>query len=858
MSSSSHHPEQDEGASDPEPRPSITANSPEASFPPHTVDGNPTEHRQNPTRRKSRAAKRTRENAFWDLRRQLSRESVGAYANLLAEMNAPGESNTTEKKYNTTQNGIVIWTPQEKGLLFNGLDKKGKNGIKEIAVTIGSKSELEVQDYLRLLHRGLERQHLRDRHTRTVILGDVPAAAEVREGCDRVLDRYAELSRLEEQYLETVEGRKRHYDAWVIDWQKAEEIEEELEEMDDNDEQDDKENSGNKEEANAENAERGAKDVQDEEAEQSERSAGEEEKEEPQIIATNPTVRLTSTLLNMEKWIRLSERFFMNPGGRRLEDNWKNIAYPGENPSLTADAFADFYALTVSVTRRIIHSTLFFAMSRLRRMRDTGHRKAKVVKSRDVRSALDVLNMKQSNSDFWIRLARRCSLDVVDSRHRKGWKSIPMDHNAVEDYLSGVISDDNIAANSTEAENRIEKDTDEDKNSAISDVRSSSGPIPEEEQLYLSFEDEHAETLDQKASALEEHHLCHLLNHPTPSDLDPTIKLEDNEEPRRPTGERKTKEDLVDWRDRTLYRSEWEEYGNEMFDVHEDIAEDRRKRRRIIREEPIRLPSPVSVPSTPTPTPENLDESLATDTDVGHAVKHEARNGSDDDLDESVDLYEDEHVDQKPVISRENEELEHSSIDQSQEFGSEPDDSKYDNPARALSQRRRSPSLESEGSESMSGSDKRDSTRKQASMGRTTTYRNGSMPMDLETESEGSQSMSELDGSEITQRQASTGRNHKNRASTTERNGSMPMDLETESEDDQAGQQQQQRRIKLEATQETEEEEEDESKHAKSSIYNTDSDDGETKSAPSSSKSQASSSGHADTVTPIRLKYESR
>ena len=809
MSSSSHHPEQDEGASDPEPRPSIAANAPKASLPRQTVDSNLTGHRQNPARRKSRAAKRTRENAFWDLRRQLSRESVGAYANLLAEMNAPGESNTTEKKYNTTQNGIVIWTPQEKGLLFNGLDKKGKNGIKEIAVTIGSKSELEVQDYLRLLHRGLERQHLRDRHTRTVILGDVPAAAEVREGFDRVLDRYAELSRLEEQYLENVDGRKRHYDAWVIDWQKAEEIEEELEEMADDDEKDDRENSGNKEEANAENAEGGTKDVQDEEEEEQSEQSAEEEEEKPQIIATNPTVHLTSTLLNMEKWIRLSERFFMNPGGRRLEDNWKNIAYPGENPSLTADAFADFYALTVSVTRRIIHSTLFFAMSRLRRMRDTGHRKAKVVKSRDVRTALDVLNMKQSNSDFWIRLARRCSLDVVDSRHRKGWKSTPMDHNAVEDYLSGVISDDNIAANPTEAENGIEKDTDEDNNSVISDVRSSPGPIPEEEQLYLSFEDEHAETLDRKASALEEHRLCHLLNHPTPSDLDPTIKLEDNEEPRRPTGERKTKEDLVDWRDRTLYRSEWEEYGNEMFDVHEDIAEDRRKRRRIIREEPTRLPSPVSVPSTPTPTPENLDESLATDTDVGHAVKHEARNGSEDDLDESVGLYEDEDVDQKPVISRENEELEHSSIDQSQEFGSKPDDSKYDKPARALSQRRHSPGLESEGSESMSKSDESDSTRRQTSMGR----------------------------------------------STTDRNGSMPMDLETESEDDQAGQKQ--RRAKREATQETEEEE-DESKYAKSSVYNTDSDDGATKSAPSSSKSQASSSGHADTVTSIRLKYESK
>lgn len=833
-SSSSYHPEQDEEASDSdrEFRPSNAAKFPAMLLSPQAADTGPKERGQNPTRRRSRAAKGTRENAFWALRRQLSRESAGAYANLLTEMHAPAEPNTTEKKYNTTQNGIVIWTAQEKRLLFDALDKKGKNGIKEIAVAIGSKSELEIQDYLRLLHRGLERQHLRDRHTRTVILGDVPAAAEVREECDRVLDRYAELFRLEEQYLENINGRKTYNDAWVIDWKKAEEVEEELEEDDDNYKKDDKKEDRDKEEANAESAEGGSKDeIEGEEEEQSEQSAREQE-EDTQIIATNPAVHLTATLLNMEKWIRLSERFFMNPGGRRLEDNWKNVAYPGESPSLTADAFADFYALTVSVTRRIIHSSLFLAMSRLRRMRDTGHRKAKVVKSRDVRAALEVLNMKQDNSDFWIRLARRCSLDVVDSRHQKGWKTIPMDHNEVEDYLSGATSDDKIASNSIEAENGIEKDSGEDNDSVISDVRSSPDPISKEEQLYLSVEDEHAETLDQKASTLEEHRLYHLLNHPRPSDLDPNIKTEDNEGntkgPRRPTGERKTREDLVDWRDRTLYRSEWEEYGNEILDVHEEIAENRRKRRRIVREEPGRLASPISVSPSPTPTLEGSDENIAMDTGVVQEVdlrafKYEARSGSHNDLNEPMDLYEDEDedVDQKPVASRESQKLD-SSVDQTLGFGSEPDDSKHDKPAQAPPQQHhhQSPGADSKGSESVS----------------------------------------ESHGSESTQRQTSAGRNRTDPGTKTESsrdpNGSMPMDLETESGDDQDGQQQQrqQRIMKRGATEEVGEE--DEFKYETSSGY-TDSDNEETKPAPSSSKSQASSSDHANddydddgTITP--------
>ncbi|OJJ80741.1 uncharacterized protein ASPGLDRAFT_98011, partial [Aspergillus glaucus CBS 516.65] len=561
-SSSSYHPEESEDASDSEfetRQSTATRSSAAPSSRSHGTEYSARELRRNASRSERRKARnRTRETAYWDLRQQLPGESMGAYTELLEETNIdlpPVESEFGGSgNYNVTQNGIVIWTTQEKEIFFDLLDKKGKNGVKDIAQAIGTKSELEVQEHLKLLHRGLERQHLRDRHARTVILGDVPAATEVGEKCGRALDKYSELLCLEEQYLGDVAGRKRHYNAWIIDRGKAEEIDEQIDEEEDADEEG------------------------DEEADATEHEESEDEESEEEF-------HLSASLFTMSKWIRLSERFFMNSSGSRIPDNWTKIAYPGETPSITADAFTDLYSIAISLTRRLVHSSLFFAMSRIRQMRDSGGRqKARLVKSQDVRTALDVLNMKQDRSDYWIGLARRCHLDVMDARHQKGWKNVRMSHNEVEDYLSGDLpkSSDEKDKSKPSQEHAGNPTDNDDNDSVLSDVHSSPDPIPEE-QLYLTFEDEHAETVDQKASKIEEQRLWRVLSHPAPVDLDPEIKPEgeDLETLRKPIGERKTKEDLVDWRDRTLYRGEWEEYGNDVFDVYEELSENRRKRRRI-------------------------------------------------------------------------------------------------------------------------------------------------------------------------------------------------------------------------------------------------------------------------------------
>lgn len=678
----------------------------------------PTEHQNARKRRRSRA--KTREKTFWSLRFQLSRESAEAYSKLLAGVSgdttsAPAEPSDDGKSYNVTQNGIVIWTSKEKETLYTLLDRKGKNGIKEIAAAIGTKSELEVQEHLRLLQRGLERQHLRDRHTRTVILGDVPAAAEVRGECGRVLDRYAELMRLEEQYLENVAGRKKHYDAWVIDREKAGQIDEEIKEEEDKDKNEEEEQDEKSAEDRQGTEERGKEAKEEQEgSEEVDEEEGEEE-ERIKIISYNPTIHLTASLFNMEKWTRLSERFFMNFGGPRLEDNWANVAYPGESPSLTADAFADFYALTMSVTRRLVQSSLFFAMSRIRRMRDTGHRKAQIIKTRDVKTALSVLNMKQDCSDIWPGLARRCSLDVVDYRHRKGWKSVYMDHNQVKDVLSGDVSH-KTNPDGTEPPKSQELAVDgiagNNDNDSDSDVRSSPEPMVEENQLYLSLEDEHAETVDQEKSNLEEQRLWTLLGHQAPVNLDASVKPESEDGTRasqRPTGERKTKEDLVDWRDRTLYRSEWEEYGNDIFDIYEDISKGRQKRRRIFKEplwQPSRLASPASVSLLANPVRDVEMDTGAQEVDL-RAVKPEGGGSCEEVTSEAMDISsiadrDSAERDQKPILSIENEALKYNdqnAFRNSYESESESESDEDHKPPRHMIKHEPS---EDEGSESMS------------------------------------------------------------------------------------------------------------------------------------------------------------
>ena len=620
MSSSSlYEPSEDDEASDSDVEPrSSTAKTPSNPPSPHIqgqklVSGRSTQDESVLT---SRSARGTRAEAHEELLVSLKRPSVEAYASVLAEMIndlAPVATNVDPEDDPQTQNGAVLWTDTEKEPFFNVLSRKGKNGVKEIASAIGSKSEMEVQDFLRLLHRGMERQHLIDRHSRAIILGDIPAASEIGRRCCRTLDRYAELLSIHEQYLGDVAGKRKHRDLWIIDDQKATEIDEKIEAQENNIE-----------------------------------SQGDEG-------LSHSSVHLTARLFYMKNWIRLSERIFMNSGEPRLEDNWFNIAFADETPSMTADAFADFYALTVSITRRLVHSSLFFAMSRIRSIKETGRKPAKSLRSRDVKAAIDVLGMKRNKFDFWIGLPRRCSLEISDIRHRKGWAPEYMSYDEVEDILSREKSDETSPLDksiskprreitqqniSTEAGGYATKDGVERAPSPSSSV---SSLLESGEDTPADREDRHAQELDRRASTLEEVHLWKILDRPVPADLDIPIKREEDEEEEKlahkPRGQRKMKQDLVDWRDRTLYRSDWEEYGEGMLDLYEELSENRRKRQRTDEQDP---PAPLSLSRSDSNASSGASRIDATEERWGEHDQDIELSGPSDDEAEQMDIDENE------------------------------------------------------------------------------------------------------------------------------------------------------------------------------------------------------------------------
>ncbi|KAJ5183125.1 hypothetical protein N7492_000741 [Penicillium capsulatum] len=460
-------------------------------------------------------------------------KSLHAYTEILASVEKDINFDTIaeNEEFIVTQNGAVVWTATEKEVFFKHLDRKGKNGIKEIAVAVGTKSELEVMDYLSLLHRGVENQHLLQRSMRTIIMGDIPGAAEISEECCSELDKFAELLAAKEEVETTKAARLQYDDYGIISEAQAKEL---------------------------------------------------VKPREQHPLRGN--IHLAGDLLNVPNWVQLSRRFFMNFGGKKEQDNWRNLVQSKtESPAIGGDALMDFYALATSLTRRLMQSAIFFAMARLRSSQLLGRERTNNVRRRDVTAAINVLNMKSRPSDFLLQFARKNGLIIADITNQKGWVPRVYNYDEAAEILHG---DDDVSdgaggdesATETEEEPQIDEtlpDPDEDP-AKLSDR-------PWEIESAIDREEEFADILDREANRREELGLWTVVGKPAPPLLHvPIISEEDAKVALyKPARERKSKQDLVDWRDRTLYRSEWEEYGSDLEDVERDLAEHRRKRRWI-------------------------------------------------------------------------------------------------------------------------------------------------------------------------------------------------------------------------------------------------------------------------------------
>ncbi|KAI4867089.1 hypothetical protein F4820DRAFT_229009 [Hypoxylon rubiginosum] len=267
-----------------------------------------------------------------------------------------------------SQVGAVVWTAAEKQAYFSALGRLGRDDSAGIATRIGTtKSALEVRQYTALLEEAdRARRSDGDRVRRAPRAVDIPAAVELGTELCLALEAAADdVSLRQEMHEARLEQKRWASGRWLVTPSLVPVLEHQLRQP----------------------------------------------KRRQELLARMPFAEL----FRLDAWPRLSARIFMNsavvPDG-----NWRCVSE--EPPAVRATALADFYALALSVTRRLVAASLFVAQSRIRakqvgdRRRD--HRVRPFVRAKDVQAALASAGLKEGSREFWARAARRLRLDVYD------------------------------------------------------------------------------------------------------------------------------------------------------------------------------------------------------------------------------------------------------------------------------------------------------------------------------------------------------------------------------------------------------------------------------------------------------------
>ncbi|OAL72481.1 hypothetical protein A7D00_3483 [Trichophyton violaceum] len=482
----------------------------------------------------------------------------------------------------SSQFGIVRWSTEEKLALFSALARKGKGAISEIASSIGSKSRIEVQQYIMGLEQALREHHLTEKKFRCITFSDIHAAAEISDECCLALEKAANALSVQEEQAHNVSGKRKYKDMWLVDSNAASFLEEKIQ----------------------------TKDISD-------------------VDPSAHHMLATAQLFHIPNWINLSRNVFMNFGGHRIEDNWTRVCFHEETPAVTCDSFTDFYTIAVSLTRRLVQSSIFFALMRIRAMDERGRDRDRVIRKDDVINALDTLKVQHNTREFWIYAARRCSLDVREYVSKNSFKTTLLSYDEVEKRLSSSSlelaeprhkepedqeeaqeEDDEEELQHEEEEeeeegsdvllmNNPERYTVEDSSSSFegSETDVSMGDVSSsgtDEELLSDEEEIYAMAIDKETSRGEEKRLWQILN-PTPkSESDIKAEMESDDEGlfsssrrrTKPLTRRKTIQDLQDWRNAVLPMADWELFGPETLSVNEEIRENHRiKRQKISNEE---------------------------------------------------------------------------------------------------------------------------------------------------------------------------------------------------------------------------------------------------------------------------------
>ncbi|KAK5628363.1 hypothetical protein RRF57_004078 [Xylaria bambusicola] len=336
-----------------------------------------------------------------------------------------------------TQIGAVVWSDAEKNAFFAAVSRLDRDDVARIAARIGTKSEIEVRQYLVFLDAA--KRHPRGREGKagappqltSLRPVDVPAAVEIGAECAASLEAAADaLALRQEAYEEEVE-RERWGARWLITGPLATILEMTLRRHNQRQGQDEQVQDSEAATARREKwknrprIKKKSRIMKEEEEEDEEEG---EEQEQERSLEEMPFLQL----FHVENWLQLSGRLFMN--STIADGNWRAVAEEDELPAIRATALADLHALALSITRRLIFAAAYIAESRTRtRSLDDARRHPRPrVRDEDVRAAVSSLGMRHDSREFWARCARRLQLNVVDD-------GIEDD----DDYYQEIEGDDN-------------------------------------------------------------------------------------------------------------------------------------------------------------------------------------------------------------------------------------------------------------------------------------------------------------------------------------------------------------------------------------------------------------------------------
>ncbi|KAH6687938.1 hypothetical protein F5X68DRAFT_275629 [Plectosphaerella plurivora] len=458
-----------------------------------------------------------------------------------------------------SQVGLTVWTPLEKEIFFDAIARLGRDDLPGIAARIKSKNEIEIRQYLRLFEDILAQRAGNPHQIRwedIIETHEYPAAREVSQACCDALEEAADdLSKRIERYEAKVERRKWGEDHWVVDARLAKTL------------------------------------------------------YENNQLAREQGLHF-SLLFRLPVWLRLSEDLFMNSPDP--ESNWETVA--DEEPSIQSTALEDFHTLVVSLTKKLVASTLYVAQSRIKAKRAIKPDIKGIVKKKDAEAAIASLGLDRNLQRHFATCARRLRLEVYDDKALTEEDGEPLSYDAVEELLLphdepnswGFGRSRPRSSNNQEhvdfdlSDPDDDDDADSDSSTSDTDTKPPDNPVDATEAttgvnkdeaaairaeakevlLYSAREfpetlrtrealefrirrereqERYADHMDDRADQEEEAQLWRVMQRQPPV---PPAKLETVERPPKSTaGMEDMHKSGARWREGLVYRSEWETLG---------------------------------------------------------------------------------------------------------------------------------------------------------------------------------------------------------------------------------------------------------------------------------------------------------